>query len=453
MAPFGLVPLDVVGHCTEDARHVAAPERVVGGSDHFYALLSHERPLPSVAGGQRSEPTRARLASHSAACSATFELSLVWVLRRLRRIRLAAQATFPHARAASDPLARADCDWTRPLVGRMITPRARRPPVRHCDLPLHRRRGLDEAPALARRRGLRRGARRAPPHHPRGLRRAGGVEVDTQGDAFFFAFPTAPGALAAASAFTEALASGPVQVRVGLHTGTPLLTDEGYVGDDVHRAARIAACGHGGQVLVSSATASLVELELRRPRRAPAQGPLRPRAHLPARRRRVPGAQVALPHEPAGACDALPRPRAGARRGRRAPGRRRCSPPHPHRPRRDREDATRAAGGRSRLRRLPRRRVLGPARAACAIPRSCSRRRVRRSAPRTASPSTFRQDDALPLRQLRAGRGGRRPSSQHYWPSAPTSTCSSRAGSAFACRASRRIPCLHSPSQTARRSS
>jgi len=52
----------------------------------------------------------------------------------------------------------------------------------------------------------------------------GGVEVDTQGDAFFFAFPTAPGAIAAASAFTEALASGPIQVRVGLHTGTPLLT-------------------------------------------------------------------------------------------------------------------------------------------------------------------------------------------------------------------------------------
>ena len=91
----------------------------------------------------------------------------------------------------------------------------------------------------------------------------GGVEVDTQGDAFFFAFPTAPGALAAASAFTDALASGPVQVRVGLHTGTPLLTDEGYVGDDVHRAARIAACGQGGQVLVSAASAQLVERELR----------------------------------------------------------------------------------------------------------------------------------------------------------------------------------------------
>ena len=90
----------------------------------------------------------------------------------------------------------------------------------------------------------------------------GGVEVDTQGDAFFFAFATAPGALAAAEAFTEALSSGPVQVRVGLHTGTPLLTDEGYVGDDVHFAARVGAASHGGQVVLSSATARLVEREL-----------------------------------------------------------------------------------------------------------------------------------------------------------------------------------------------
>jgi predicted ATPase/class 3 adenylate cyclase len=89
-----------------------------------------------------------------------------------------------------------------------------------------------------------------------------GVEVDTQGDAFFFAFPTAPGALAAASSMTEALAPGPIRVRAGLHTGTPLVADEGYIGDDVHRAARIAAAGHGGQVLVSSATATLVDLEL-----------------------------------------------------------------------------------------------------------------------------------------------------------------------------------------------
>jgi len=90
----------------------------------------------------------------------------------------------------------------------------------------------------------------------------GGVEVDTQGDAFFFAFPTAPGALAAAEAFSDALAEGPIQVRVGLHTGTPLLAEEGYVGGDVHRAARIAAVGHGGQVLVSASTAQLVEADL-----------------------------------------------------------------------------------------------------------------------------------------------------------------------------------------------
>jgi predicted ATPase/class 3 adenylate cyclase len=93
--------------------------------------------------------------------------------------------------------------------------------------------------------------------------RNGGVEVDTQGDAFFFAFPTAPGALDAASEFTDHLAAnGRIRVRVGVHTGAPLLGEEGYVGHDVHRAARIAAAGHGGQVLVSAATAALVTLEL-----------------------------------------------------------------------------------------------------------------------------------------------------------------------------------------------
>ena len=86
--------------------------------------------------------------------------------------------------------------------------------------------------------------------------RHGGVEVDTQGDAFFVAFPTAPGALEAAR---EAQAALGLPVRMGLHTGTPLLTEEGYVGADVHRAARIAAAGHGRQVLVSTATAALVD--------------------------------------------------------------------------------------------------------------------------------------------------------------------------------------------------
>jgi predicted ATPase/class 3 adenylate cyclase len=86
----------------------------------------------------------------------------------------------------------------------------------------------------------------------------GGVEVDTQGDAFFVAFPTAPGALEAAAAALEGLAPGPIRVRMGIHTGTPHLAEEGYVGVDVHRAARIAACGHGGQVLVSASTAALL---------------------------------------------------------------------------------------------------------------------------------------------------------------------------------------------------
>jgi class 3 adenylate cyclase len=101
--------------------------------------------------------------------------------------------------------------------------------------------------------------------HRRVLRNAfdahGGVEVDTQGDAFFVAFPTAPGALAAAADAIEALGGGPIRIRVGIHTGTPHLTEDGYVGIDVHRAARIAACGHGGQVLVSATTASLLPAE------------------------------------------------------------------------------------------------------------------------------------------------------------------------------------------------
>jgi predicted ATPase/class 3 adenylate cyclase len=86
----------------------------------------------------------------------------------------------------------------------------------------------------------------------------GGTEVDTQGDAFFVAFPTAPGALEAAAQALEGLARGPIRVRIGIHTGTPHVAEEGYVGADVHRAARIAAAGHGGQVLISASTASLL---------------------------------------------------------------------------------------------------------------------------------------------------------------------------------------------------
>jgi predicted ATPase/class 3 adenylate cyclase len=101
--------------------------------------------------------------------------------------------------------------------------------------------------------------------HRRVIREAvathGGVEVDTQGDAFFIAFPTAPGALGAAAEAYSGLAGGSIRVRMGLHSGTPLVTAEGYVGEDVHRAARIAASGHGGQILVSASTAALVGSE------------------------------------------------------------------------------------------------------------------------------------------------------------------------------------------------
>jgi adenylate/guanylate cyclase family protein len=99
--------------------------------------------------------------------------------------------------------------------------------------------------------------------HRRVLREAfaahGGVEVDTQGDAFFVAFARVPGAASAAAEAQAALQGGPIRVRMGLHTGTPMVTEEGYVGLDVHLGARIAACGHGGQVLLSKATRELVD--------------------------------------------------------------------------------------------------------------------------------------------------------------------------------------------------
>jgi predicted ATPase len=90
-----------------------------------------------------------------------------------------------------------------------------------------------------------------------------GVEVDTQGDAFFVAFARASNAVSAATDGQRALADGPIRVRIGLHTGEPRLTEEGYVGLDVHKGARIAAVGHGGQVLLSQTTRALVDSDVR----------------------------------------------------------------------------------------------------------------------------------------------------------------------------------------------
>ncbi len=93
---------------------------------------------------------------------------------------------------------------------------------------------------------------------------AGGREVDARGEEFLFAFPRATDALAAAVEAQRALAAlprpggKPLRVRVGLHTGEPSVTEEGYLGLDVHRGARICAAARGGQVLMSRATRELV---------------------------------------------------------------------------------------------------------------------------------------------------------------------------------------------------
>ena len=100
----------------------------------------------------------------------------------------------------------------------------------------------------------------------RAIAAGGGVEVRTEGDSFFVVFPSPTGALHAAVAAQRALAShewphaAVIGVRMGVHTGEGvILGGDDYLGIDVNRAARIAAAGHGGQVLLSGATRGLVE--------------------------------------------------------------------------------------------------------------------------------------------------------------------------------------------------
>ena len=88
----------------------------------------------------------------------------------------------------------------------------------------------------------------------------GGVEVESRGDEFFAVFAEPSAAVQAAVAIQRALAEhpwpsdSPVRVRMGIHTGTPTVADDGYLGLDVHRAARISSAGHGGQILLSAVT-------------------------------------------------------------------------------------------------------------------------------------------------------------------------------------------------------
>jgi len=104
--------------------------------------------------------------------------------------------------------------------------------------------------------------------HQRILREAfaenGGHEIDTQGDSFFVAFRRAKDAVATAIACQRRLTEhswpegSELRVRMGIHTGEPAMGGERYVGMGVHRAARICAAGHGGQVLVSQTTRELL---------------------------------------------------------------------------------------------------------------------------------------------------------------------------------------------------
>jgi predicted ATPase/class 3 adenylate cyclase len=88
--------------------------------------------------------------------------------------------------------------------------------------------------------------------------RHSGYEVDYEGDAFFYAFPTPGQAVAAVTEVMLGLDGGPIRIRVGIHTGGPALDPPKYVGIDVHRAARIMAAAHGGQVVLSQSTVDLL---------------------------------------------------------------------------------------------------------------------------------------------------------------------------------------------------
>ncbi len=118
--------------------------------------------------------------------------------------------------------------------------------------------GDQYADALAAYRQLLRGA----------FQRRGGQEVDLQGDACFVAFSRAQDAVAGALSAQRAIAhhhwpqDTALRVRMGLHTGEPQVSATGYVGIDVHRAARICAAGHGGQILLSQTTRELVADDL-----------------------------------------------------------------------------------------------------------------------------------------------------------------------------------------------
>ena len=128
---------------------------------------------------------------------------------------------------------------------------------RHGHLPLHRHRRLDAAAPRAR-RPVRRGARGAPPPAPRAFRGTAASRSTRRATRSSSRSRTPAPPLRRRQKGRSAR-RGPVRIRVGVHTGEPIVWAEGYAGEDVHRAARICAAAHGGQVVLSERTRSLVD--------------------------------------------------------------------------------------------------------------------------------------------------------------------------------------------------
>ena len=216
----------------------------------------------------------------------------------------------------------------------------------------------------------------------------GGVEVDTQGDAFFFAFADAPRRSPPRRAGQEALAAGPVSVRMGLHTGDrPRAPTRATSATTCTSAPASPRPAHGGQVVLSKATRDLLDgdavRDLGEHRR---QGLRRAGLDLPARRGALPAAEDDLEHEPPPPRLELRRPGARGRGGRVA--RPRGAARHADRPRRLGEDPALDRGrGRAR-RRVQERRLLGRARDRPRPGAASCRRSRRRSARRAISPAT-----------------------------------------------------------------